>query len=1035
MARAARASGLSLLACALGAAAPSPGALLGAFPCDASDALQRLIVSAADATVRTPDGALCVALAGASPAPLELRACDGGAAQRWAFDAATSSFRGADSAGNCLAWNSQGTPGLPQRSLSTWECTSLQWNGFFSPAPPRIVANCSAPGDCDGALCVSAVGSSYAYELSDARGPARVFDGIGGLSGGGAVSRLLPSYDAETRGAIMDLLFLPQFAASLQVLKVEIGSECQATDGAEASHRRASPDTPGGFSDSFERGYEWLVMKEAKRRNPGIKLYGLAWGWPQYLSCAYGTLENCTNDPYTNRSALVDYVVSWVRGARDVHGLIIDYVSDWNERPEDDTYLVMLRAGLDAAGLHTTRVVGADTDWAFASNVLHNPALAASIDAVAAHYPGGHSSADALKTGLPLWASEEISTFNNRVAAGCLARCANQGFVGGQITSTIVWNLISAYVKGTNWYRAGMLNAMHPWAASFGTFNFDGSWSTGPMLWAAAHTTQFTRADGSFFYLFTDDAGDGSPSGSGFLKLGGSYVTLKDFSSGDFTVVVEKMSSVHSQCVRPGLDPFVTAPETITFRLGGSLASGAPASLFAWRTHFSFDDGDAEPAAEFERMPDVTLTNNSFSFNLTVDSLWTFTTVAGGRKGAPPSVPPRPAFFPTQYANSFDACVPPQEADFVLDQSGAFECVDSGDPAHGVVMRAMTPLKPIPSGGDFLPYSLVGSRDAQNLSLTFDFKIARDGESVMAGVRIQNGANAGDAGWFCVGLFVVINASSSPPSTAAPSSAAQWAVYASVMDVAAGAPPLARGACSVPVGPGGFHRLRVDANGSSLRVWVDGAPQPLGPGDALDIAPTGLFSGHALVGAAAYGHYTELDNLALASAYSACGSGGAAALAAGARVTLVPCGSELGGPRPGTAWRLDAGGAPAATVMNGSLVIRAAPGLCLRAGAAASASLAACDAGDALQRFVLSFEGADPDGERQSTVATADGARCLTSTAGAESGTEAVLAKCDGSDGQQVFLDYESGELTNEAGTSVADAGPGGRRSRERHAS
>ena len=75
-----------------------------------------------------------------------------------------------------------------------------------------------------------------------------------------------------------------------------------------------------------------------------------------------------------------------------------------------------------------------------------------------------------------------------------------------------------------------------------------------------------------------------------------------------------------------------------------------------------------------------------------------------------------------------------------------------------------------------------------------------------------------------------------------------------------------------------------------------------------------------------------------------------------------------------------------------------------------------------LQLFVVTFSGADPDGEagadpdgeRQSTVATAEGARCLQASAGAESGTEDVLAKCTGSDGQQVFLDYESGELTNQ---------------------
>jgi hypothetical protein len=31
------------------------------------------------------------------------------------------------------------------------------------------------------------------------------------------------------------------------------------------------------------RGYEWYVMSEAKKRNPGIKTYGLSWGAPGWI--------------------------------------------------------------------------------------------------------------------------------------------------------------------------------------------------------------------------------------------------------------------------------------------------------------------------------------------------------------------------------------------------------------------------------------------------------------------------------------------------------------------------------------------------------------------------------------------------------------------------------------------------------------------------------------------------------------------------------------------------------------------------------
>ena len=39
-----------------------------------------------------------------------------------------------------------------------------------------------------------------------------------------------------------------------------------------------------------------------------------------------------------------------------------------------------------------------------------------------AHYPGTYSDSSAFKTGKQLWASEDYSTFNDNVGAGCWAR-------------------------------------------------------------------------------------------------------------------------------------------------------------------------------------------------------------------------------------------------------------------------------------------------------------------------------------------------------------------------------------------------------------------------------------------------------------------------------------------------------------------------------------------------------------------------------------------------------------------------------------
>ena len=112
---------------------------------------------------------------------------------------------------------------------------------------------------------------------------------------------LLPSYPEPQRSTILDLLFKPNYGAALQILKVEIGGDAQSTDGAESSHMHDPWATP-----DFTRGYEWFLMKEAKARNPEIKLYGLPWAFPQWVSCAPGTLHECTGNAYDRSQQTAD---------------------------------------------------------------------------------------------------------------------------------------------------------------------------------------------------------------------------------------------------------------------------------------------------------------------------------------------------------------------------------------------------------------------------------------------------------------------------------------------------------------------------------------------------------------------------------------------------------------------------------------------------------------------------------------------------------------------------------------------------------
>lgn len=106
--------------------------------------------------------------------------------------------------------------------------------------------------------------AAFAFDAITLDGSAahHVFDGIGGLSAG-ASSRLLWDYPPALQSDILDFLYKPKFGANLQICKVEIGGDCQSTDGTEPSHQHTRDDL------SCNRGYEFWLMKEARARNPG----------------------------------------------------------------------------------------------------------------------------------------------------------------------------------------------------------------------------------------------------------------------------------------------------------------------------------------------------------------------------------------------------------------------------------------------------------------------------------------------------------------------------------------------------------------------------------------------------------------------------------------------------------------------------------------------------------------------------------------------------------------------------------------------
>ena len=78
-------------------------------------------------------------------------------------------------------------------------------------------------------------------------------------------------------------------------------------------------------------------MEQAKALNPAIKLYGLAWGAPGWISGGFWSTDT------------INYLVSWLNCAKS-HGLAISYLGGWNERGYNISWYEQLRSALNSNG-------------------------------------------------------------------------------------------------------------------------------------------------------------------------------------------------------------------------------------------------------------------------------------------------------------------------------------------------------------------------------------------------------------------------------------------------------------------------------------------------------------------------------------------------------------------------------------------------------------------------------------------------------------------------------------------------------------
>lgn len=215
---------------------------------------------------------------------------------------------------------------------------------------------------------VPRAGAAAAIMRVDTSNLLRRWDGIGGLSAG-ASSRLLYDYPDASRSDILDMLFAPRVGWGYQILKMELGGDCQSTWGTESSYAHSATDL------GWERGYEMWLAKEAKKRNPKIALASLSWCVPGWVPGGFIS------------SADVDYHVNYVKGVKLHHNLTLDYVGVFNERQSTPSYIIALRAALDAAGFKTTKLVASDLgNFGIYNEMVVNQTLDAAVDVIGVHH-------------------------------------------------------------------------------------------------------------------------------------------------------------------------------------------------------------------------------------------------------------------------------------------------------------------------------------------------------------------------------------------------------------------------------------------------------------------------------------------------------------------------------------------------------------------------------------------------------------------------------------------------------------------------
>ncbi len=488
------------------------------------------------------------------------------------------------------------------------------------------------------------------------------FEGIGAVSAG-ASSRLLIDYPEPMRSHILDFLFKPKYGAGFQHLKVEIGGDVNSTDGTEPSYMRKRGE------ENFKRGYEWWLMKEARKRNPNIILDALAWGAPGWIG----------NGKFYSKDG-ADYIASFLLGAKKIYNLDINYVGIWNERNFEGSWIKLLRKTLDEKGLQNVKIVANDLEWEIADSMAIDKGLEKAVYAIGVHYPKGTTPIPALelqmKKGKHLWSSEDgYWDLKNPFAFLYRVPRCNLNFIERHLTKTEFWSPVTSYYDCLPAPNSGVIKANTPWSGAF---------EIEPATWYVAHTTQFAQP--GWFYIRGANIK---------LPKGGSLVSLTSPDRKDISIIIETVDAKVVQVVQK----VIIKPEDINI-----------SSLHVWRTNYY------QEMALFVQDNDLKAKNGEFTILVKPNTIYSLTTTTGQQKGSASSPPPKA--FPLPYYENFDSYQTGATPKYLSDFGGAFEVVKRK--SGGMCLRQVIDQKGIEWATVPSAYSYIGDVNWNDIEVSVD---------------------------------------------------------------------------------------------------------------------------------------------------------------------------------------------------------------------------------------------------------------------------------------------------------------------------